>query len=320
MKLALTLLVLLFLPGRAPAELVDGIAAIVDDDVILISEVESAAAGVLLRLEVERGPVPREVRMQIMAQALQALIDGKLIADAATRLGLEATEAEIDEAIAGIAREEGIAVDELYAAAARQGLEAESYREKLREEITRMKVVSTVAQSRVEITDEEIQNVFDERYRGIEPGLRVRGRHILLPWPPEATSEDREVVHAKALEIRQEALDGKDFGGLARVWSQAPTAFDGGLTVFKEGEVAPELEPYVFGMKVGDVSPPVHTRHGVNLIKVLERFDPSQIELADVRASIQTELLQRETDEEFRPWVEELRENRYIEVVAPELR
>ena len=73
-------------------------------------------------------------------------------------------------------------------------------------------------------------------------------------------------------------------------------------------------------MTVGEISPPIHTRHGVNLIQVLERFDPSKVELDDVRASIRAELLERETDREFQPWIEELRENRYIEVVAPGLR
>jgi parvulin-like peptidyl-prolyl isomerase len=84
--------------------------------------------------------------------------------------------------------------------------------------------------------------------------------------------------------------------------------------------VATELEPYVFGMQPGEISPPVHTSHGVNLIQVVERFDPSSVRLEDVRGALHAELFDRKTQAELRPWLEELRENRYIEVVAPELK
>lgn len=320
MRRAAGFMALLLLARPAAAELVDGVAAIVDDEVILLSEVHAAAAPVMARVAAERGTVPGEVADEILTQALQALIDGRLIADAGRRLGLEASEADVDSAVASIATEEGVSTDALYAAAKRQGLARNEYRRKLGEEITRMKVVSAAVRSRVSVSDEDVRELFERRYRGERSGVHVRVRHILLAWPPTGDPEAREQVRATAAEVRDAASRGRDFGSLARELSAAPSAPEGGLTLFREGEVARELEPAVFGLEPGEISEPIETAHGVNLILIVERFDPSKIGLEEVKPALYGEVLERKTQEEFRPWIEELRANRYIEVVAPELR
>jgi peptidyl-prolyl cis-trans isomerase SurA len=299
---------------------VDGIAAIVDDEVVLLSEVDRMAEPVLAGLEAQHGPVPSEVRRQIRVQAVETLINNKLIEDAATRFGLNASEADIDRAVEAIATNAGVSPNEIYAAAKAQGLDKEDYRKQLGAEITRMKVISSAVRSRVAVSDDEVTALFDRRYRNVKPGIHARVRHILLTWPPELADEEKAAIWAKAEEIRKEALSGRDFGALAREYSQAPSAIDGGLTVFREGEVAPELSPYAFGMKPGEVSPPVQTRHGVNLIKVLERFDPSTISLEEMHDRLYSELIEQKTQQQVDPWLKELRSNRYIEVVAPDLR
>ena len=287
---------------------------------ILRSEVERAAAPILSRLNARHGTLSAEDQRQIRAQAVQALIDGKLIEEVARRMGIEAGEEDVDAAVGGIAREEGVTVEDVYAAAERQGLPREQYRKRIAQEITRMKVISSAVRSRVSVSDDETIKLFEKRYRNAGPGLQVRVRHILLPWPPEASQEQREEVHARAQELRDMAIETHDFASVARQYSAAPSSVDGGLTLFREGDVAPELGPYAFGMDPGEVSPPILTRHGVNLLQVVERFDPSHILFEDIRETLRRELFERKTQEEFRPWLEELRRNRYIEVVAPELR
>jgi peptidyl-prolyl cis-trans isomerase SurA len=299
---------------------VDGVAAIVGDDVILLSEVDAAASAILGSVEAKEGALPVELRSQVRAQALRNLIDEKLIAEAGDRLGLKASDADVDRAAEMIARGEGLTVEQVYEAAALQGLSRESYRAELAAEITRVRVISTAVQSRVTVTDAEIEELFQRRYRSGKAGAHTRVRHVLLPWPEGATQADRDRIHALAIELRESALAGRDFASIARQHSRAPSAAEGGLTLFRQGEVAPELEPYVFGMQPGEISPPIHTSHGVNLIQVVERFDPSSVQLQDVRGALHAELFDRKTQAELRPWLEELRENRYIEVVAPELK
>ena len=313
-------LIALLLPLPVAADLVDGIAGVVDDEVILLSEVEAAAAPVIAKMEARHGELAPAAYREIRIQALQALIDSKLIETAAEQLGLEGSEEDVDNAVAAIARQEGITVEEIYAAVRNEGLTRATYRRRLAQEITRMRVISAAVRSRVMVRDEEVEELFRQRYRTGRGGLHVTVRHILLPWPPKTTEAQEKELRSLAEKIRTRALEGANFATLARQYSRAPSAPEGGLTVFSEGEVAPELAPYVFGMEEGEISPPIQTGYGLNLVQIVERFNPDSLELADVRDALYAEIFERKTEAELRPWLDELRENRYIEVVSPELR
>ncbi|MEE8557255.1 MAG: peptidylprolyl isomerase, partial [Myxococcota bacterium] len=262
--LALCAACLIALP--ASAELVDGVAAIVDDEVILRSDVELAAGSVLRRLQEQHGSVPPDVQQEVRAQALQALIDQQLIEDVAERMGIAASETDVDGAIEAIARQEGVTAETIYEAVETQGLGRARYRDQLASEITRMKVVSSAVRSRVSVSEEDVRELFEKRYRG-QAGLQAHARHILLPWPSEEEATREEVV-ALATRLHQKVLDGSEFSSVARRYSRAPSAVDGGMTVFREGEVAPELR-VVFNLEPGELSPVIETRHGLNLLQLV---------------------------------------------------
>lgn len=303
------------LPAIATAQLIDGVAAVVGDEVILLSEVNGAARPRLERLVRENGELPREVLRDVRAGALQTLIDQRLISVAARRMRLETSAQEIDLAIEGIAREEGIAVEQIYAAAARQGLDHQRYRRELGEQIARMKVIETAVRARVSISKDEIEALFQERYASRPAGSHVRVRHILIQWREGERQATREI----AAKVRQLALDGTPFSDLARRFSAAPSAADGGLTVFYEREVSIELAPHIFELGPGEISPAIETHHGINLLQIIDRFDPSTLELEDVRAELMAELGERKTGPELERFLEELRKSQYIKVVAPDL-
>jgi peptidyl-prolyl cis-trans isomerase SurA len=315
MKSIRPLLAFLLLAATGSAEQLEGIAAVVGDEVVLISELASATQLITRRFESQRGPIPPEYRMQIRSDALQGLIDQKLIYDYARSREMAATEEEIDRAINGIAADEGVAEDQIYAAAREQGLTRTAYREELGTQITRMKVLSNVVQGRVSVTEQEVQQLFEERYGSQAAGLRVRVRHILIPWPDEATEEKRERMREIAETIRERAIESGAFASLARQYSRAPSAADGGLSTFKQGEVAPEIAEYVFGLPAGEITPVIETAHGLNIFQIVNRFDPADIQYDDVSDALNAELLERKTMPEYERWVEELRENRYVHII-----
>lgn len=309
------------LAGPAGAQLVDGVAAIVEKDVILLSELELAARVVIEQLESQQqAPLPPETVREVYQDALQSLIDTKLIERFADRVELAATDQDVDYAVESIARDEGVEVETIYAAAAREGLSREAYRRELGRQITRMKVISSSIQPRVKVNDEEVQELFEQRYREQSPGMRARVRHILLPWPGDGDPEKRERMRAIAAQIRERAIESGEFAELARQYSRAPSAADGGLTMFREGEVAPAIGAQVFSLPPGEITPLIETEHGLNIFQVLNRFDPSEIAFEDVEVNLRAELIERKTMPEFRDWVKGLRENRYIEIILPELR
>jgi peptidyl-prolyl cis-trans isomerase SurA len=312
-------LALALLAGSASAQFVDGVAAVVDDQVILISEVEASVDRVARRLEKQAGePVPPDVMKKLRSQAVDSLIEDRLLLATAKRMQLEAAPHEVDNAIARIASQEGMEVDAVYRAAEQQGLTRETYRTQIAEQILRMKLIDQAVRPRITTSEEDVRKLFTERY-GSGVGLQVRARHILVPWPAEGEATREEAVGV-ANKLRELAGQGVAFAELAQRYSAAPSSRDGGLTVFRGGEVAPELAPFVYEGEIGTVSPPIETQHGVNLIQVLERFDPSQVKFEDVRARLQDEIESRKTMPALDDYLRELRQHHYVEVVAPSLR
>lgn len=312
------LLLLLAASGFARAEVADGVAAIVGDEVVLLSEVRTAMQSVAARVPKDHPLTPQEMK-QVRDNALKNLIDDRLILQVAKFQGVSASEEEIDAAVSGIAEEEGIAVDAIYAAAAEQGLPRATYRDQLGKQITRMKMISGSVQGRVRVSDEDVRKLYDERYGQAEPGERIRVLHILIGVPADAPPETREKAHELAVKLRDQARQNGDFGGLARKYSAAPTAQQGGLTVFRE-EDAPELiKSAVFGLKPGEITDVIENAHGENLFQFLDRFDPSAVPFEQVSDKLRGELIERRTMPEFEKWLADVRKNRYVEIVAPEL-
>ena len=311
------ILPLLLLTGPAAAGQIDGVAAIVDDAVVLESEVELASTLLLQRVRRDGEPIPSELRAHARSEALKSLINSKLILAFAERRDLAATPAEIDRAVAGIAQDEGLSVEAVYQAAEQQGLVRDVYRNELRNQITRMKVLQNIVRGRVSIEDEEVKHLFDTRYASQEPGMRVRVRHILVPWEAERSAEGDTRLREVAAKIRQRATESGAFASLARQFSAAPSAVDGGLTIFREGDVAPEIAAQVFGLPAGEVSPVVETEHGLNLFQILDRFDPSSVAFVDVEEDLRRELIESRMEPEYEEWVDELRKVHYVHVNPP---
>jgi peptidyl-prolyl cis-trans isomerase SurA len=312
------LLLALCSPGAGFAGRVDGVAAVVGDRVILRSELDIAAGQMLSRLEAQRGRLSPELVAEVRAQALQNLIDSKLLESFADRLNLSASDVEIDNAVAGIAAEENVSPDDVYRAAQNEGLSRERYRRELGRQITRMKVVSSAVRQRVSVTEAEVRELFESRYGSEEPGIRVEVRHILLPVPEEATPEERKRVEDLAEKIRERALEGSNFAGLARQFSRAPSAEGGGRTMFREGEVDPAFAEPLFTLPIGEITEVIQTQHGYNIFRIEDRFDPTQISFEDVAPALYAEMTEAKTAPEFEKWMRERRKEQYIEVLARE--
>ena len=307
-------------PVRVSADLVDGVAAIVDDQVILISEVDLSSRRMIEAIEREQGRLPSDAIHEIRRRALSGLIDDRLIHAVAIRLNMETTEEEIDHAIGEIARAEDVSVEQIYGAAASQGLSRQRYRQELSNQMTRMKVISGAVRSRVSVSPADVEALYNQRYGNLEPGIRVRLRHILLPWPEKRSRAAEEATRDLANEIRERALASGDFPVLARTYSAAPSAQQGGLTTFREADVSEKIRQQVFNLEPGAISSLIETEHGINIFQILDRFDPAETTLETVRDALEAELTEKKMGPEFEAWIGELREGHYIQIVLPELK
>ena len=150
--------------------------------------------------------------------------------------------------------------------------------------------------------------------------MRVRVRHILLPWPEPGASASHEGALKLAQEIREQAQVTEEFPMLARQYSAGPTADLGGLTTIREEEVSAEIRERVFPLAPGEVSPVIRTEHGMNIFQMIGRFDPAEITLESARPQLEAELIERKMGPELESWMRELRDGRYIEIVLPDLK
>jgi peptidyl-prolyl cis-trans isomerase SurA len=319
MKAVWVLACALALTAGARAEVVDGVAAIVGDEVVLLSEVQQAMQSVLARVPKGQQLAPEELR-EIRDSAVKSLIDDKLVLQIAKKQNVAASEEEIDNAIAGIASDERIRVEDIYAAAERQGMDRATYRDQLGKQITRMKIVQGSVQGRVRVSDEEVRKLYDERYGNAKPGERIRVLHILIAVPSGSKPDVREKARALATRLRDEARQSGDFAGLARRYSSAPTAEQGGLTVFREDDAPAAIKAAIEGLQPGEITDVVSSPHGENVFQYLDRFDPASVPFEQVQDRLRAELIERQTMPEFEKWLEEAKRGRYIEVVAPELK
>jgi peptidyl-prolyl cis-trans isomerase SurA len=303
------------------SDLVEGVAAIVDNDVILLSELRDTAALLLARVQAQNAgaQLPPELVAQAQRDALQQLINQQLLLRFAERVNLTIDDAELDAAVAEIAADEGLTPEQVYASAEAEGLGRDEYRSELRKQIIQSQVMNGAIRGRVQISSAEIQKIFEERYQSVGPGLRAQVRQIFIPWPAD-DSVPRVEVRKVVEEVRQSAVQTGAMAELAQRYSRAPSAANGGLTVVREGDVPPEIAQWIFEPPVGSISPVVETSAGLNIFQVLGRFDPSEVKLEQVADGIRAELVDQRMQSELEKWLREQREQVYVEVVVPELR
>jgi len=293
-------------------ELVDGVAAQVGGEVVLVSEVEMMAAPVEERMR-EQGA--REGDFLIMrAEVLERLIEQKLLSDMVRRLELTVTDEEVDAAISSIAAETGITVGQLLRSVTAHGMTAIEYRDKLKEEIERSKVVNGMVRSKVNVSDEEVRALFYERFSNqATGGEEVHLRHILVA-SGEHVLRDRETACSIAAFGKERILAGSiSFPALAREISDVNGQRGGEMGWIHSNDIAAWMATTVRGLEPGSVSDVVEMPFGCNLLELVDRREFQPVTFEQAAPTLENEILGRKTEQEFANWIEEVRGQTYIE-------
>ncbi|HSR13159.1 MAG TPA: peptidylprolyl isomerase, partial [Thermodesulfobacteriota bacterium] len=138
---------------------------------------------------------------------------------------------------------------------------------------------------------------------------------IFFSLPRGAESSQDESVRKKAESILAQARNGSDFGELARKYSEAPEAQDGGvLGYFRRNEMLPELDEVGFKMKPGEISNVIVSSAGFHLLRVMEKKGGVSKPFEEVQAKLREELIQVETEKKYNAWMKELRAKAFVEI------
>jgi len=312
MRTALFLLIALLVVGTASAEeIVDGIAAQVGSEIVLISDVYQIAEPPERRLR-EQGASDKEIAV-LRAEILERMIERALIRQVVRRAELDATEAEIDTAIANIAEENGLDVEQLKRSVESQGLPFETYRERIRSEIEHAKVINGMIGARVRIDEKDVRAFYDEEY-GDQPtgGTEVHLRHILIPFDlevPDSNLRACDQTRKALLRIR----GGDPFPEVAMEVSTVNPEKGGDIGWFHTTSLASWMTDAIDPLSDGGTSDVIEMPFGCNLLQVVERRPYEQVTYESVHDRLADFLYQQRLGEEYAKFIDELREQTFIE-------
>ncbi|HWX35849.1 MAG TPA: peptidylprolyl isomerase [Steroidobacteraceae bacterium] len=250
-------------------EMLDRIAAIVNDGLVLKSELDAQMDAVTKRLQEQKVELPSQSVLK--QQVLDRLILQEIQAQHAKRVGLTVSDEQLNSALQEIAGRNKIPFDQLPTALAAQGVDYKQYRESMRRELTLNTLRQRDVISHINVTPHELEQ-FLTRQQTAAANDEFSVSHILLSLPEAATPQQLEEITKKAQDLAARASKGEDFGQLAIANSNSQTALDGGQLGWRKGTQLPEfILQLVTKMKAGDVSQPVRTPSGFHIVKLNER-------------------------------------------------
>lgn len=250
-------------------QLLDGIAAIVIDGVVLKSELALQAALIQQRLMAENTQLPPP---DVLAgQVLERLVIMRLQLQRADRLGVEITDEGLNMALADVARRNNVSLTQLPELLAEDGVDYTGYRSEMREQLVIEQLRQRDVMSRIVVTPRELEDYLDRQEGKAHINQDFRLSHILVSVSATATPEEVDEGLAQALEIYERLQAGGDFAELAVSYSDGQSALEGGTIGWRSGDQLPTLfADIVPGMQAGQFSEPVRSASGYHLIKLDE--------------------------------------------------
>jgi peptidyl-prolyl cis-trans isomerase SurA len=245
----------------------DRVIAIVNDGIVLQSQLDAQSALIAERLRSQGSQLPpADV---IRQQVLERLILQEIQVQRAERLGVQVADEMLNEALRDVARRNNIPFEQMPAALEQQGIDYPTYREEMRREIMLSLLRQRDVFPRIYVSPRELEQALerDASQAGVNTEFDVS--HILLSLPETATSEEMEKVEALAADIRRRALAGEDFGQLALAYSKAQSALERGKLGWRRLGLLPQfIGDLVATMSPGDVSEPVRTPTGFHIVRL----------------------------------------------------
>jgi peptidyl-prolyl cis-trans isomerase SurA len=303
---------------------VDRVAAVVDDTPILLSEVQERVQPEMMR----RGPEtedPAEIarrRQEMMRAGLDVLINEKLLEEQLKGANIDIGDDQLQAAIDDVKRENHIPDDAAFAEALkREGYTLATYKQKLRRDLEKMKLLNLKVHNQAKVTDNDVKEAYNQTYVNQEGEIEVHARHILVSLPRDANAEAVAKAQQRAGEIAQRAKAGGDFAALAKQLSDGPSASQGGdLGYFRRGVMVPEFERVAFDLPVGGVSDPVRTQFGFHIIKVEDRRKAQPPPFDTVKEQLRQKLTREQIDRLTADYLAGLRKDATVEIKIAELK
>jgi len=269
---AIVVLMVLMLSGTAQAErkLLDQVEAVVNDSVILQSELDARINTIIGRLESQgTGLPPRSV---LEERVLDQLITESIQLQMAERAGMRISDNELNETIANIASRNNMTLAQFERQLSAEGVTYAEAREQIRNEMLTGRVQQRQVGQRVRVTEREVDNYLEATKGQSRTNAEYELAHILIQVDNPNDDEEMEAALARINTLRQEIVNGRDFRSVAVAESDASNALDGGNMGWRsEGQLPSLVADVVPDLAEGEVSPVLENSSGFHLVTVLNK-------------------------------------------------
>ncbi|AOS96756.1 Chaperone SurA precursor [Microbulbifer aggregans] len=264
---ALALCAVVAAPAMAQVQKLDRVVAVVDDDVVMASELQQRLNTITAQIKAQNVEAPPIDVLR--RQVLEQLIIERLQLQMASRAGVTVSDAELDQAIARVMQNTGASPEQFRERLAADGLSMKTFRQQIRNELLIRRVEQGSVNRRIQITDQDIDNFLRSKEGEFWKSPQYELGHILIPVSSSAPGDEVTKAREKAEQLAQQVRDGADFRQLAIANSAGQNALSGGDLGWRKTVELPTLFSNALqGLGVNDVTDPFRSDAGFHLLKI----------------------------------------------------
>ena len=278
-----SLIITVVMPVHAKEELLDRVAAIVNGGVILESEVNDLLANIKQQAKKNTQSLPSDKALRI--QVMDKLINDSLLGQIGQRMGIQISDAQLDQTLNSMAREDKLTLAEFRQNVISEGNSYDKYRENVRIELISGEVSRNSVGRRVFVSPQEVDNLLSVMKEQSSNNIEYRLGHILIEFPTNATQADLATAKTRAEKVVELLNDGSDFARIAITSSGDANALKGGDLGWKNINEIPTLfSELITDKPKGTIAGPIRTGLGFSIVKVLDIRGRKVVEVEEVKS------------------------------------
>ncbi|MCH6550060.1 MAG: peptidylprolyl isomerase [Proteobacteria bacterium] len=248
-------------------DMLDGIAAIVNDGVVLKSELHLQTETITKRAQDQNMQLPPPGILE--EQVLESLIVKRIQLQRADRIGIQVSDQMLNQSIAAVAEQNGIAFEDMPRLLAEDDISYGVYRREMREQLILDQLRRIDVIGRISVAPREIDQCLADLEDNVVVNSEYNLSHILISVPESATADELAEAETEANYVYKQLQDGTDFAELAIRYSDSQTGLEGGSLGWRKGDQLPTIFSDVVGpMEAGDFSSPIRAISGYHIVKV----------------------------------------------------
>ena len=298
MKIIIITFLLFFTVIYNANALEDRIVAVVNDEVITLSELRTADTKVF------------------PSASLSFLIEKKLQLQAAKKKGISVSNAEVDEAVNDIKKMNRFTSDEeMNAALLKEGISVEDYKREIREQLIIMKLVNREVKSKISVSDKDVENYYESHKSDFRFPERIKIGYVNVPVKSSDSDDEVQKALGKINNIRRDLDNNVSISELKRRYSDSGNInFVSDLGFIKKGDLIPELENPAFSMNEGEISDVIKTSTGFYVIQKIEIKKTEYRPLDEVKDIVRESVFQEKSESVYKDWLYNLKTSSYINI------